>query len=116
MLLRCSCCARLVHPGCLVPPWTDLVSDDWSCYSCKEKTDEYFKARDAYVAELMKRYRIIMIQRRGNVEKYVVSFYTIPNRYEAALERKTKILDIIRSLDLPNNPLDDLIDKVLFLI
>ncbi|XP_074572965.1 protein FORGETTER 1 [Curcuma longa] len=87
LLLRCSCCARLVHPGCLVPPWTDLVSDDWSCYSCKEKTDEYFKARDVYVAELMK-------------------------RYEAALERKTKILDIIRSLDLPNNPLDDLIDKL----
>ncbi|XP_042392351.1 protein FORGETTER 1-like isoform X2 [Zingiber officinale] len=87
LLLRCSCCARLVHPGCLVPPWTDLVSDDWSCYSCKEKTDEYFHARDAYVAELMK-------------------------RYEASLERKTKILDIIRSLDLPNNPLDDLIDKL----
>ncbi|RWV95536.1 hypothetical protein GW17_00041835 [Ensete ventricosum] len=38
------------------------------------------------------------------------------NRYEAALERKTKILDIIRSLDLPNNPLDDLIDQVFFLI
>ncbi|XP_064935454.1 protein FORGETTER 1-like isoform X1 [Musa acuminata AAA Group] len=91
LLLRCSCCARLVHPGCLVPPWTDLVSDDWSCYSCKEKTDEYLKARDAYVAELLK-------------------------RYEAALERKTKILDIIRSLDLPNNPLDDLIDQVFFLI
>lgn len=33
-------------------------------------------------------------------------------RYESALERKTKILEIIRSLDLPNNPLDDIIDQV----
>lgn len=34
-------------------------------------------------------------------------------RYEGALERRSKILDIIRSLDLPNNPLDDIIDQVL---
>lgn len=33
-------------------------------------------------------------------------------RYEAAKERKEKILEIIRSLDLPNNPLDDIIDQV----
>ena len=34
------------------------------------------------------------------------------NRYDVALERKTKIVEIIRSLDLPNNPLDDIIDQV----
>lgn len=34
-------------------------------------------------------------------------------RYEGAVERRSKILDIIRSLDLPNNPLDDIIDQVL---
>lgn len=34
------------------------------------------------------------------------------HRYEAAMERKTKILEIIRSLGLPNNPLDDIIDQV----
>ena len=34
-------------------------------------------------------------------------------RYDAAVERKSKILDIIRSLDLPNNPLDDIIDQVI---
>lgn len=33
-------------------------------------------------------------------------------RYEGAVERKSKILEIIRSLDLPNNPLDDIIDQV----
>ncbi|KAF5728143.1 protein strawberry notch 1 [Tripterygium wilfordii] len=86
-LLQCSCCGQLVHPTCLVPPISDLVSEDWSCHSCKEKTEEFLQARYAYVAELTK-------------------------RYEAALERKTKILDIIRSLDLPNNPLDDIIDQL----
>lgn len=53
-LLRCSCCSQLVHPTCLVPPLVDLVPD-WSCHSCKEKTDEYLQARNAYVAELLKR-------------------------------------------------------------
>eukprot|EP00268_Persea_americana_P026498 TRINITY_DN2591_c1_g1_i1.p1 TRINITY_DN2591_c1_g1~~TRINITY_DN2591_c1_g1_i1.p1 ORF type:complete len:1271 (-),score=272.64 TRINITY_DN2591_c1_g1_i1:376-4122(-) len=85
-LLRCSCCSQLVHPTCLVPPFVDLVPD-WSCHSCKEKTDEYLQARRAYDAELLK-------------------------RYEAAKERKEKILEIIRSLDLPNNPLDDIIDQL----
>ncbi|KAJ0098751.1 hypothetical protein Patl1_19774 [Pistacia atlantica] len=32
--------------------------------------------------------------------------------YEEALERKSQVLDIIRSLDLPNNPLDDIIDQL----
>ncbi|XP_058072327.1 protein FORGETTER 1 isoform X2 [Magnolia sinica] len=86
-LLRCSCCGRLVHPTCLVPPLTELPPEDWSCHSCTEKTEEYLQAKHAYVAELLK-------------------------RYEAAMERKTKILEIIRSLDLPNNPLDDIIDQL----
>lgn len=87
LLLRCSCCGQQVHPACLVPPWMDLIPAEWSCYSCKGKTDEYLQTRDAYVAELLK-------------------------RYEAANERKWKILDIIKSLDLPNNPLDDIIDQL----
>ena len=36
-------------------------------------------------------------------------------RYDAALERKTKISEIIRSLDLPNNPLDDIVDQVVII-
>ncbi|KAK9133843.1 hypothetical protein Scep_013371 [Stephania cephalantha] len=85
--LRCSCCGHLVHPACVVPPIIDSVPEDWSCRSCKEKTDEYLQARRVYLAELLK-------------------------RYEAAMERKSKILEIIRSLGLPNNPLDDLIDQL----
>lgn len=86
-LLQCSCCGQLVHSGCLVPPITDVVPSDWSCHSCKEKTEEYLQSRLAYLTELLK-------------------------RYEAALERKSKILDIIRSMDFPNNPLDDIVDQL----
>ncbi|KAF6136594.1 hypothetical protein GIB67_016050 [Kingdonia uniflora] len=86
-LLRCSCCGQLFHPACLVPPMVDLIQEDWSCNSCKQKTDEYLQAKQAYIAELSK-------------------------RYEAARERKSKVLEIIRSLDLPNNPMDDIIDQL----
>ncbi|KAJ0768766.1 putative chromatin regulator PHD family [Helianthus annuus] len=86
-LLQCSCCGQLVHPACVVPPETEAISSDWSCHSCKEKTEEYLQARHIYLAELQK-------------------------RYEAATERKSKILDIIRTFDLPNNPLDDIIDQL----
>ncbi|XP_015695528.2 protein FORGETTER 1-like [Oryza brachyantha] len=86
-LLHCTGCAAHVHPGCLIPPWTGMITDDWSCYSCKEKLESYFKERDAYITELSK-------------------------RYDTAVERKSNILQIIRSLDLPNNPLDDIIDQL----
>jgi hypothetical protein len=33
-------------------------------------------------------------------------------RFEAAKQRKTMMLDTIRKLDLPNNPLDDIIDQL----
>ncbi|XP_031283369.1 protein FORGETTER 1-like [Pistacia vera] len=86
-LLQCSCCGQLVHSGCLVPPVPDLVPSDWSCHSCKKKTDEYLKEQHIYQTQMLK-------------------------RYEEALERKSQVLDIIRSLDLPNNPLDDIIDQL----
>ncbi|KAK4285614.1 hypothetical protein QN277_002290 [Acacia crassicarpa] len=86
-LLKCSCCGKFVHSACLVPPINDLVPEEWSCHMCKEKTDEYLQKRQAYINELQK-------------------------RYDAALERKTKILEIIRTLDLPNNPLDDITDQL----
>ncbi|CAI9784017.1 unnamed protein product [Fraxinus pennsylvanica] len=86
-LLQCSCCSQLVHPACLVPPVEEAISGEWSCHLCKEKTEEYLRASRAYFEELLK-------------------------RYEGAVERKSKILEIIRSLDLPNNPLDDIIDQI----
>ncbi|PIN20889.1 hypothetical protein CDL12_06408 [Handroanthus impetiginosus] len=86
-LLQCSCCSQLFHPACVVPPVVEVIYGDWACHSCKEKTEEYLRARQVYYEELLK-------------------------RYEAALERKLKILEIIRSLDLPNNPLDDIIDQL----
>lgn len=86
-LLQCSCCRQLVHSACLVPPVDGPVADDWTCHSCKEKTEEYLLAKQAYAADLLK-------------------------RYEGAMERKMKILEIIRSFYLPNNPLDDIIDQL----
>lgn len=55
-LLQCSCCGQLVHPACTVPPLEDLVLGDWSCHSCKEKTDDFLQQRQAYMAELLKRF------------------------------------------------------------
>lgn len=57
-LLQCSCCGQLVHPECLVPPLEDLVSGDWSCHSCKEQTEEFLQKKQAYIAELLKRFVI----------------------------------------------------------
>ncbi|XP_010670017.2 protein FORGETTER 1 [Beta vulgaris subsp. vulgaris] len=88
-LLKCACCGQLLHPSCLEPPVADVadVSEGWTCNSCQQKTEEYLQARRVYIEELTK-------------------------RYEGAVERKTKIMEIIRSLDLPNNPLDDIIDQL----
>jgi len=63
-----------------------MMTDDWTCYTCKVVEDEEIE-QDANVADFSK-------------------------RYDAAVEKKLKILDIIRSLDLPNNPLDDIIDQL----
>ncbi|OEL18433.1 Protein strawberry notch-like protein 1 [Dichanthelium oligosanthes] len=90
LLLHCSGCSRHVHPNCLTPPWTGMMTDDWACYTCKIVEDED-KEQDAHVADFSK-------------------------RYDTAVEKKSKILDIIRSLDLPNNPLDDIIDQVVLFI
>ncbi|CAM0902689.1 unnamed protein product [Alopecurus aequalis] len=86
LLLNCSGCSLRVHPSCLTPPWTGMLTDDWSCYSCKKVEGQELE-HDANVADFSK-------------------------RYDAAVERKLKILDVIRSLDLPNNPLDDIIDQL----
>ncbi|KAK1374202.1 Protein strawberry notch like [Heracleum sosnowskyi] len=83
-LLQCSCCKQLMHPACSVPPVTGSVSADWSCLSCKEKTEECLQQRRVYLAQKLE-------------------------RYDKATERKSHILDLIRSLELPLNPLDDII-------
>ncbi|KAH7839686.1 hypothetical protein Vadar_007346 [Vaccinium darrowii] len=76
-----------VHPKCLVPPVIDAVSSDFPCQSGHGKQDEYLQGRNAPFSELLK-------------------------RYEGALERRSNILDVIRSLELPDNPLDNIIDQL----
>lgn len=55
-LLQFSCYQQLLHPACLVPPVTEPVSADWSCLSCKEKTEEYLRRRRMYLAQRLERY------------------------------------------------------------
>ncbi|KAK1388247.1 hypothetical protein POM88_016425 [Heracleum sosnowskyi] len=55
-LLQCSCCKQLMHPACSVLSVTGSVSADWSCVSCKEKTEEYLQQRRVYLAQKLERY------------------------------------------------------------
>lgn len=55
LLLHCSGCSRHVHPGCLTPPWTGVLTDDWSCYTCKKLEGEE-NEQDAHVADFSQRY------------------------------------------------------------
>ncbi|KAK1397101.1 hypothetical protein POM88_006964 [Heracleum sosnowskyi] len=86
-LLQCSCCKQLMHPAYSVLPVTGSVSADWSCLSCKEKTEEYLQQRRVYLAQKLE-------------------------RYDKATERKSHILDLIHSLELPLDPLDDIIVQI----
>ncbi|XP_057454431.1 protein FORGETTER 1-like [Lotus japonicus] len=85
-LLQCSSCGKLVHQSCLGSPICDLVLKEWLCHLCKEKTEDYLPGRPAYIE--------------------------LKNRYDTVLEWKTKLLEMIRALDLPNNPLDDIMDQL----
>jgi hypothetical protein len=85
--LECIRCALVVHPTCLSPPLAGTADCDWYCVRCREKTSDYQVNRRRYLS-------------------------VVSARYEAAKLRKNKILDTIRGLELPNNPLDDIIDQL----
>lgn len=61
-----------------------------------------------YTLSLLTYIRRIKVKKQRKVVIVLLNY----DRYDAALERKTKISEIIRSLDLPNNPLDDITDQV----
>ncbi|WOG97959.1 hypothetical protein DCAR_0417300 [Daucus carota subsp. sativus] len=86
-LLQCSRCKQVMHPACLVPPVTGSVSADWSCLLCEGKAEEYLRQKRKSIAQQLE-------------------------RYSKAAERKSQILDAVRSLDLPLNPLDDILDQL----
>lgn len=60
---------------------------------------------------VLRKFSIVCFVLNGHF-KYFYIFCVDCARYETAKERKAKILDIIRTFDLPNNPLDDIIDQV----
>eukprot|EP00897_Mesotaenium_endlicherianum_P005981 jgi/Mesen1/5410/ME000269S04553 len=88
-LAVCQLCRRAAHPQCLPPPGTGFVVPprDWTCPDCDKVTADVTAERSAYADELWR-------------------------RYKSAVGRKDEILSMTRSLQLPNNPLDDLIDQL----
>ncbi|XP_058722835.1 protein FORGETTER 1-like [Vicia villosa] len=85
-LLQCSQCGKYAHQSCLVPPIRDVDLEEWACHLCKDRTVEYFPS-GTNIVELQK-------------------------SYDTAIECKKKLLEKIHALDLPNNPLDDIIDQL----
>ncbi|KAH9315300.1 hypothetical protein KI387_023927, partial [Taxus chinensis] len=82
-LLCCSFCGNLVHSACISPPEIDSLEGNWSCPECKKQAEQ----SRAYNAGLWK-------------------------RYETAKQRQNEIFEAIRKLDLPINPLDDIINQL----
>ncbi|CAM6105098.1 unnamed protein product [Calypogeia fissa] len=87
-LLDCSQCAKMFHPACLNPPMTELPKRrSWVCPECSKILNDIRQEHRNYVADQWQ-------------------------RFETAKARRAQIMDVIRRLDLPNNPLDDIIDQL----
>ncbi|MCH79441.1 strawberry notch-like protein, partial [Trifolium medium] len=82
-LSLCSLCRKYAHPSCRFSSIHGVVSEE--CILCQEKTVKHLPP-ETNTDELQK-------------------------SYATAMERKAKILARIRDLELPNNPLDELIAK-----
>ncbi|MCH90401.1 strawberry notch-like protein, partial [Trifolium medium] len=83
---ECFCCGKYAHQSCLVPPIRDIILKEWACNLCKNKTVEYLPPGTNIIEQ--------------------------QKSYDTAVDSKKKILETIRALDLPNNPLDDVIDQL----
>ncbi|KAJ7530305.1 hypothetical protein O6H91_15G088700 [Diphasiastrum complanatum] len=86
-LLYCIQCGKMFHATCIVPPLSIIPDGDWLCSKCDDETSRTLQARQLYIAELWR-------------------------RFDEARVRKAATMDVIRTLDLPNNPLDDIIDQL----
>ncbi|GAU25303.1 hypothetical protein TSUD_274100 [Trifolium subterraneum] len=85
-LLQCSFCGKYAHQTCVVPPIRDFILEEWACHLCKDKTVNYPPPGTDKIK--------------------------LPKSYDTLTEYKKQILETIRALDLPNNPLDDIIDQL----
>ncbi|KAG6545283.1 hypothetical protein Mapa_013396 [Marchantia paleacea] len=87
-LVECCLCLRVTHTGCHAPPVTEVPRNKrWHCFDCSKELNEIQQERRLFIADQFQ-------------------------RFEAAKERRTKVMEVIRGLDLPNNPLDDIIDQL----
>ncbi|CAJ2659094.1 unnamed protein product [Trifolium pratense] len=88
-LLQCSRCGKYAHQSGLVPPIRDFTLEEWTCSLCKDKTVEYPPPGTNKIK--------------------------LPKSFGTPIECKREILEIlerIHALDLPNNPLDEIIDQL----
>ena len=86
-MAKCATCRCGVHLQCLLPPLEKPPGGGWLCSECGQVSEEVKEERDVFVTEMR-------------------------TRVEAAEKRKEELVAAIRKLELPNNPLDDLIDQL----
>ncbi|KAK2394699.1 protein FORGETTER [Trifolium repens] len=84
--LKCSRCGKSAHRSSLVPPSRDFIREQWTCHLCKDKTVKYPPPGT----------NKIKLQKSN----------------DTPVVCKGTILERIHALDLPNNPLDDIIDQL----
>eukprot|EP00898_Chlorokybus_atmophyticus_P004114 jgi/Chlat1/4703/Chrsp3S00444 len=85
-LIQCTKCQVAIHMACLVPPM-ETRQPKWLCPDCQ--------VQDAYAARAKEEYNLALQQ-----------------RHEAAQARKAELLRVARTLQLPHNPLDLIIDQL----
>ena len=66
----------------------DAVAGDWSCPSCKEKTEEYLQAKRVYIAEMLKRF----------VDLNIVFLFSFAIIYVSILNQIYQSKDLVREL------------------
>ncbi|XP_024532194.1 protein FORGETTER 1 [Selaginella moellendorffii] len=86
-LVDCALCGMTVHYQCLPTSIAETAEPKWLCPPCADELREIRQARKLYFSELRR-------------------------RHAEAKSRKMAALEVIRSLDFPNNPLDDIIDQL----
>nr|CAB3485712.1 unnamed protein product [Digitaria exilis] len=92
-----------------VAKMVDVSDDDTDDYSPSESDHESTESDEEFhMCQICNTEEIVEDEEKEQ-DANVADF---SKRYDAAVEKKLKILDTIRSLDLPNNPLDDIIDQL----
>jgi len=93
-MLQCAMCKRVAHKNCFETQHkeTGSRSPSWSCQGCQPPPAAF--------------------PSHSSASDPAPNSRAQGGRLGIALMRKAKILDAIRALELPNNPLDELVDRL----